>query len=109
MDRAELLDDDALLVGQTYCRVEVSDHPAINPCATHITERSRPVRVELMLERAAAAAVTLVFRAASGDGRPEPIGFENEPPTAQRPGSARSKGGGTSGTATVASTGSNPV
>ena len=85
-DRAELLGDDALLVGQTYV-LEVSDHPAINPCATEFTVQSHPVRVELMLERAAAA-VTLVFRAASGDGRPAPIGFENEPPTAQRPGSA---------------------
>ena len=85
-DRAELLGDDALLVGQTYV-LEVSEHPAIKPCSTEFTVQSHPVRVELMLERAAAA-VTLVFRAASGGGRPEPIGFENEPPTAQRPGSA---------------------
>ena len=73
-DRAELLGDDALLVGQTYV-CEVSEHPALLPCHVEFTVQSQPARVALTLERAPAA-VSLIFRALGGgmsDGRPEPF------------------------------------
>ena len=73
-DRAELLGDDALLVGQTYV-CEVSEHAALLPCHVEFTVQSQPARVALTLERAPAA-VSLIFRALGGgmsDGRPEPF------------------------------------
>ncbi len=76
-DRAELLGDDALLVGQTYV-CEVSEHPALMPCHTEFTVQPQPVRVELMLERAPAT-VSLVFRAASGDSYLSPCGEPDKP------------------------------